>query len=456
MKKVLIASLAFPPLPLVGVYRVSKFCKYLPENGWKPYVLTEKIRDVRLEKDWALLKEIEEKTTIIRTTNFQPFYWWDNRRQNNPESKIKPSVNIKKPNEPAELQEAQLRVTPKNILKNSFQLLRKILTVPDARLTWIPQAILPGLRIIFREKIDIILSSSPPPTNHIMGYLLSIFSGRPHVVDYRDLWTQNGGYFMRNLPGYLQKYDTFLERKILKHCQGVVFATNTFRDKMMSKFGDTGISNKISVIYNGVDESNYLNIDMKPFKNDCFTINYFGNLYGFRNPSLFINALLEWFENNPEIKQKVKVNFWGAHSEEYITDTFRHDLKGVVSFIDRIPQQEVIQKMFQTDLLLLIQGLDPRIDDAIPTKLFEYMVTGKPILAFFPEGEAANILLEQKKHLIISHPDENKIVTFLKHQFDLWKNNPECRNIGGAIPTQFNRRNQTQQLSNFMENLIKS
>lgn len=450
MKKVLIVSLAFPPLPVVGVYRVSKFCKYFPEMGWQPYVLTEKVRDVKPEKDWATLKDIGDEIKITRTLNLQPFYWWDNR------PKKKQSIEARAPKDSSNVPETTLpRISLRRILKSGVRLLRNTLTVPDARMAWIPQALIPGLRLIRREKIDVVFSSSPNPTNHIMGYLLSKFTGRPHILDYRDLWTLNGGYFIRELPGFLQTLDAFIERTILNHCRGVVVATNTFRDNMLAGFKDVDLSGKITVIYNGVDETDYRSIDTEPPPNNKFTINYFGNLYSFRNPDLFLSPFAEWVNNNPDIRTKLKVDFWGSNSPEFLVNAFAHNLDDIISFNPRIPQKDVITKLFQTDLLLLIQGLDPRVNDAIPTKLFEYMATGKPILAFFPEGEAASILKEQEKHLAVSYPDDETIIAYLQRQFDLWKNNPGHRQVAVGIPARFNRRNQTKQLAEFINGLLE-
>ena len=454
MKKVLVISLAFPPVAVVGVYRVSKFCKYLPEMGFKPYVLTERIRK-NVEQDWATLKDIGDDVEIVRTLNLQPFYWWDNRSKTAaPRNLPKLAKSVPKSNNTL-VPEKSVRLSPRRIARRALRLLRQALTVPDARLPWIPQAFIPGLRLIYREKIDVIFSSSPSPTNHVMAHLLSRFSGRPHIVDYRDLWTVSGSYFSRNLPRLMRRWNTFWERRVLKHCRGVVVTTNTFRENLVAGFDDININDKITVIYNGVDEADYRDADTTVRKNDRFTVSYFGNLYGFRNPSQFIKALAKWIDLNPAVKNRVKVDFWGSCDEGYMLDMSKHHLDKVIAFNSRIPQREAMRKMLETDLLLLIQGTDPRANDAIPTKLFEYLATGKPILAFFPEGEAADILLEHGNHLVISRPDIDSIVAYLQRHFSLWENAPNSREVGVEIAPSFNRRYQTKQLAEFLNSVLR-
>jgi len=453
MKKVLIVSLAFPPLPVVGIYRMAKFCKYLPEMGWQPHVLTEKIRDVKVAKDWQALKDIGEKTNVVRTMNFQPFYWWANRPKREKVCKTQLHSPVVEQATPAKLQADSLTISIKKFIKNRLHLIEKILTVPDARLFWIPQAFLSGLRLIFREKIDVIFSSSPPPTNHILGYLLSVFSGRPHIIEYRDLWTLTGAYFMRNIPEFLQKYDKSWEKRILKHSSGVVVVTNTFKSKLVTGFPDI-ISDRIAVIYNGADKADFAGVDLPESKNEHFTISYFGNLYGFRDPTLFLKAFVVWLDENSSIKDKVRVNFWGSDSSDFLPNFEKYGLDKMVSFLPRIPQKKVISEMFRADLLLLIQGIDKRVADSIPTKLFEYIATGKPILAFFPEGEAADIISRRSDCLVISHTDIKKIVQYLQHRFEQWEKTSKPPKLSLNIRPEFSRRNQAKQLAEFFNNVI--
>lgn len=453
MKKVLLVSLAFPPLPVVGVSRVAKFCKYLPEMGFTPFALTEKIRK-ETQKDWHTLEDMGDGVHIVRTINFQPFYWWDYRGQD-PLKQATP-----KPTGQSEKKEivdtaSNSGFNLKRKISNALRFTRKVLTVPDARLSWIPQGVIPGFRLIQREKIDIIFSSSPHPTNHLMAHLLSKLTGRPHVMDYRDLWTLNGSYFMRNIPDFLKRFDTSIEKRILKHCKGIVVATNTFKNKLLKGFEELNLENKITVIFNGIDEADYSDDSISKPQNSKFQISYFGNLYGFRNPVEFIKAVARWIEKNPDVKDKIRVDFWGACDPAYLSDISKFHLENIISINTRISQKEAINKMFETDLLLLIQGVDPRISDSIPTKLFEYIAIGKPMLAFFPPGEAADIILEDAKHLVVTEPDTDKIVEYLQDQFDLYKNDEHIVNTKVQINPKFIRKNQTEQLANFFDNILE-
>ena len=284
MKKVLIISLAFPPITNVGVFRITKFCKYLPQAGWQPIVLTQKAREFYEGTDWAPLEEINKDIRIIRTSNIQPFYWWDHRSA---KKDIKNFASAAKVNHTA----TPSFIGIKKSLKNIVQIFRKMITVPDERMAWIPQAFLPGLWHVRKEKVDVIFSSSPSPTNHILGYLLSLFTGLPHVVDFRDLWTLNEVYSKRSLPQFLKKYDRFWEKIILKHSSHIIVVNRTLKRQLLEAYPKICM-NKIDYIYNGFDEDDFEKINYSKAKNGYFTIVYAGSLYGHRSPDFFFEALL--------------------------------------------------------------------------------------------------------------------------------------------------------------------
>jgi len=440
MKKVLLISLAFPPIPHVGGLRITKFCKFLPESGWAPVVLTQNVKEFYEGQDWTSMKDVPEHVKIIRTSNFQPFYWWDNRfKERNGQTR-------------SAVRSDQREVTSSSrpaYLKDAAGLLRKVLTVPDDRLAWIPQAILPGIKHIYKEHIDIILSSSPSPTNHILGYLLSIICSRPHVVDFRDLWTLNEAYQFRNLPDFLKAYDKFWEKIILKHAAKMIVVNNTLKDQLITENPDI-CDGKVEVIYNGFDVDDCPADFLKNKKNDKFTIVYAGNIYGHRSPAFFFQSLAKWIRRQEHLAKSVRIDFLGGGYSETLDNT----LKGIVEFHPRVRKDLALRAIFNSDLLLLIHGFDTLTASSTSTKLFEYLATGKPILAIMPPGEAADILNSSgNENLVVSSPDEEKVITFLNRQYDKWCKSETVNHNLSNTPAKFSRKYQSQQLAFLLNSL---
>lgn len=447
MKKVLMISLAFPPIPYVGVLRITKFCKYLPESGWQPSVLTQRVREFYEGKDWSPMEDINKDVSIIRTPNFQPFYWWDHRSIN--VDKAKSSSFSKAPPDVI-----SSRLSLKIMISNILRPLRKILTVPDDRLAWIPQAFLPAIKQIHREKIDVIFSSSPSVTNHILGYFLSLLTGRPHVVDFRDLWTLNEVYFERQLPGFLRQYDKLWEKAILKHSKRIIVVNQTLKKQLTNTY--PGICrNKVEVIYNGFDDEDIEQIGLPTLKNDQFTIVYAGSIYVHRSPVFFFEALSKWVHKNEAVRKKVKVDFYGGQYSNYHQKIIDLKLDSIVTFHHRVTKKEILQILFNADLLLLIHGFNKLAASSTSTKLFEYLSTGKPILAFMPESEAASILQRYKKRsIVVSTPDTKKVVGFLQKQFEVWDKVKRPIPCAIDIPPEFSRKNQAQKFGFVLDNIL--
>ena len=446
MKKALIISLAFPPIPNVGVFRITKFCKYLPQAGWQPSVLTQKAREFYEGTDWTPMEEISKDIRIIRTPNLQPFYWWDHRSaKNNKEYSVSSAR--------AAHAVISSSISIKKSLKSIIQIFRKMITVPDERMASIPQAFLPALKHIRKEKIDVIFSSSPSPTNHILGYLLSFFTGLPHVPDFRDLWTLNEVYSKRGLPQFLKKYDQFWEKMILNHSRRTIVVNRTLKRQLLEAYPEI-CKNKIDYIYNGFDEDDFKKIKYSEAKNDCFTIIYAGSVYGHRSPEFFFEALLNWVNNNDILHKKVRVIFYGSADTEYDKMIKELGLEKIVSFHPRVTKNEIMQILFNADLSLLIHGFSKLTASSTSTKLFEYMATGKPILAMMPESEASEILKKHTQSCVVSSPDIGKVVRFLDEQYKQWeKKKPASR--FGYIPPEFSRKGQAEKLGAIFDKVVQ-
>ena len=78
MKKVLIISYVFPPMAAVGGYRIIKFCKFLPQFGWQPVVLTVR-EGFNFAYDEQLLSQVDKSVRLYRSYNWEPLTWWDLR-----------------------------------------------------------------------------------------------------------------------------------------------------------------------------------------------------------------------------------------------------------------------------------------------------------------------------------------------------------------------------------------
>ncbi len=395
----------------MGMYRILKFCKYLLPLGIQPIVLTPQNPNT-MARDDSTLSLIPEGVQVIRTGTFEPF-----RIKKSSEKETTPST--------AKTESTPTTSQKSSILSSVKRRIRQYLSVPDSSYFWIWYGYQPGVRFVREEKIDVILSSSPPHSVHVLGSRIADKTGRPHVVDFRDLWTQNTSYNELNLPPNLRRRDRNFERKVLENAAAVTVNTATFKRQLLDN--NRFLKNEqIEVITNGVDPDDFQDLfsDNKP--NEKFTMLYTGSLYGqHRNPEFFFKAVRGWIESKPEIVSQIKIEFIGNWTPQFYGLIEKYNLSEIIDRKGWLPQKEALKATFAADLLLLFQGFDPALSAAIPRKLFEYMITNKTIMAFAPPGEIPDIIDEYRCGVCFSEPKPEPIINFLSKNFDEWKNRNE-------------------------------
>ncbi len=443
MKKVLIISYAFPPMAAVGVYRVIKFCKFLPQFGWQPVVLTVKT-GFNYAKDEALARDLDPELKVYRSRAWDPFMWWDRRG-------AAKSKSVEKP-DGAKKQEASAPPSPAagSGLK---RLIRQTLSTPDSSSLWIPFGTATGIRAVRKEGIDLVLSTSPPASAHVIGAQIAGLLRIPHVVDFRDLWTQNEAYDLLDRPSALKRVDSWVERKVLARSSAVTTASDKFSDSI--RLHNRGLDpGRVHTITNGLDADDFRGVKFPTEKNKRFTILHLGSLYGRRDPSFFFNAVKAFIEKCPEASSQCEIKFIGntPGAESFITDS---RVRAMISFTPHVPHHEVLTQLWAADLLLLILGFGDEVAGVIPAKLFEYIATGRPILALVPEGEAKQLIDRHSPGYCVTGPDIETAVGYLTDAYSKWQRADGAPQSALRIPEEFDRRAQSRKLAEIMNAATK-
>ena len=441
MKKVLIISYVFPPMAAVGGFRVVKACKFLPQFGWQPVVLT--VRDgFNYAYDEESLKQLDSSLPIYRSKYFSPIQWWD--------SKTQPTENS------TTVSSSQQNIKSEETTESFSAIIKKqiktMISIPDIHNIWIPFAVAEGLKAARKEKFDIILSTSPPATVHIIGTILSYLTGKPFVIDYRDLWTQNESYHNRNLPWLYKKIDRFYEKRAIKRASAIVSATTGFSDSLFEN-NSYKKQEQFQAVTNGVDADDFTDIKFPKSKNKKFIILHLGSLYGNRNPKFFFDVMQAWVSQNKEVKENCRVLFIG-NTPGYEKSLVGTEIESVVQFEKHIPQKQILPKLWESDLLLLILGFDKGGKNVMPAKLYEYICTKRPILGFLPEGMAADAIEKYNRGTAVTSENIEKAITFLELQYQNWKEQSEERISKFDLPAEYDRKEQNKKLAEILNKVL--
>ena len=246
MKKILIITYYWPPSGGAGVQRWLKFSKYLPEFGYTPIILTVDEKEASYAQlDYSLLQEVDPALQVHKTRTFEPYNLY---------RKLSKKKEI-----PYGGFSNQKKIT---LFERFSRMIRGNLFVPDPRRGWNRYALKKALDLISSEQIDVVVTSGPPHSTHLIGNRIKERTGIRWIADFRDPWTDI--YYYKELyhAGLATWFDKQLEKKVLSHADKIITVSEEVGKLLLKKIPGTG--EKIVVIPNGYDEADFENCNNRP------------------------------------------------------------------------------------------------------------------------------------------------------------------------------------------------
>ena len=361
MKKALIITYYWPPAGGPGVQRWLKFIKYLPEFGVEPVVYVPKNPHYPL-KDSSLEAEVSPNLTLLKNDIFEPYALAGLISKNNTK-KISSGIIPK--------EEKQ------GLLQKMMLFIRGNFFIPDARKFWIKPSVKYLNDYLQKNNIDTLITTGPPHSMHLIGLQLKEQLNIRWIADFRDPWTQIGYHDKLKLLPSARKTHERLEREVLQKADLLI--TTSFTTKAeFSKKTDT----PIEVITNGYD---YEKVEKKPM-DEKFSLAHIGSLLSGRNPENLWKALQELISENADFAKDFELKLVGAVGEPVLESIQKCGLEEHLNLQGYVSHSEALQLQRSAQLLLLIEIDSEETRGIIPGKLFEYMVSGRPILAVGPEN----------------------------------------------------------------------
>jgi glycosyltransferase involved in cell wall biosynthesis len=413
MKQVLYVAYHFPPQSgSSGLLRSLKFCRYLPESGWLPTVLSVKpIAYERVEQ--SLLIGIPPEVTVIRTLAL------DTRRH----------------------------LSVKNRYANWMAL-------PDRWVSWLLTAVPAGLFTIYRKRIDLIFTTFPIATAVLIGLILHRLTGKPWVVDFRDSMTEDDYPRDERTRRVYRK----IERRAIQHATLFLFTAASTVDMYLTRYPELR-PEKCVLLPNGYDEEDFAGLATLPVgpapTDRPLRLLHAGLIYPEeRDPRPFFEALSRLKTERKLDATNLQVNLRAAGDEEYFGKLLSEfHIEDLVLLSPPLPYQQALQEAASADALLLFQGVS--CNHQIPAKAYEYLRLRRPILALTThEGDTAALLRDVGGATIVNMYDPQAIYQSMLGFLDTLA----CGNhsLPDAEKTSnYARRNQAHQLSRYLSQIIK-
>lgn len=421
MKKVLIIAYYWPPAGGPGVQRWLKFVKYLPENGIEPHVYvpenpTYPITDIQLEK------EVSNKAIIIKKRIFEP-YGLASFFSKKSTQKISAGII------PNQRKQSLLQKLLLWIRGNAF--------IPDARVLWVKPSIKFLEKYIQENQIDTIITTGPPHSMHLIGLGLKQKLAVKWIADFRDPWTTIGYHNELKLSENSHKKHKDLESKVLNTADSILVTSATTKKEFHLL-----TQKPIHIITNGYDVEQIKKLPL----DEKFTLAHIGSFLSQRNPRILWKCLKEIIKENPSFKADFQLKLIGSISQEVLETIAEFRLESYVNNLGYVSHNEAVSQQRSSQVLLLIEINSELTKSIIPGKLFEYMVSERPILALGPEdSDFATIIKTTNTGVFHQYDEYDELKQTLLSFYEKYKKN--ALNVQAVGLQQYSRKNLTKELA---------
>lgn len=386
VKRALLIAYHYPPVQISsGVQRTLAFSRDLPEQGWEPLVLSAHPRAYEKISE-GQLKDIPADTVVQRA------WAWDTARH--------------------------LAVKGRYL---------DAMALPDRWVSWCPAAVIAGLNMIRKYKPQVIFSTYPIATAHLIALALHKITGIPWVADFRDSMTEDT--YPREARR--RKFFLWLERQVVKNCCKAIFTTPGAVKMYRERYPELP-EDRWTLIPNGYNEAIFTEVEslQRPVVSKAaaskadsntgtqpITLVHSGVLYpSERDPRAFFAAVASLKQLGKLSAESVQIILRATgHDGLYAPMLKEHNIDDIIRLEDGVEYRQALQEMLDADGLLIFQASN--CNHQIPAKLYEYFRAGKPIFALTDlEGDTGQTLLSAGIENIAPLDDKDA----LEHQLQVF------------------------------------
>lgn len=424
LRTVLIVVHDYPPIRSAGTERGLKFSQYLPEFGYRPVILTTG-RYGGLPDDAA--RDVHRAGDLTHSL-FAPL-----RRRKAAGVAAEDQVRI-------------ATVSNQSLLGR----LRDRAMIPDTKIGWRIPAVRVGKRLIAAHRPDIILSSSPPETAHLIAGDLARASGIPWVADLRDGWLFEPPAADLRAGGLRRWLEGRMERAMATRAATVVAVTDPIVEDLRERYA--GIIGRTATISNGYDAADFAGLTRQRTDDGLFRLTYTGAFSGSsqgRSAESLFAAVAQARGDDPATRLRVEIV--GPVSEQERSLAGQAGIADIVSFVPPVPRRAAYQHQIDADALLLVTA--PGIRSVATSKLYDYIGAGRPILALAEGNAAAETVSRFGLGVTVAPDDPQAIAAGLRELMrrhaagEAWPGFAEARR-------HFERRELTGELARLFDNIL--
>lgn len=437
MKRVLIISYYWPPTGGSGVQRWVKFAKYLPSEGWQPVIYTPENPE-QLAVDESLAAEVPEAAEVVKTRIIEPYELYKKLLRRSGHSKEAVEVN-------------PVNAQNKSLLQKAAMWVRGNLFRPDPRCLWIGPSVRFLKKYLSEHPVDLIVSTGPPQSMHMIGLRLSRETGLPWIADFRDPWTKIFYFKHLSMTPATERWHKKMEKKVLDEASAVV-AVSPLVQQEFQAMTDT----PVELITNGFDECDFSSEPCTQAYGGAsqeFTITHTGLFAADGNPTVLWDVLAEKCHADEAFRKLLRIKLIGKTDDQILKALKDRGLEESLINMGYQTHSIAVDQQRQASVLILPLRKEPEYRAVLPGKLFEYLASQRPILGIGqPDGAMAMIVNETGTGTVIDWNDKEGISQYIEQ---CWKRHLEGRlSSDGADLSRFTRRSLTRRMAGLFDKII--
>ena len=426
MKRVLVIAYYWPPSGGSGVQRWVKFCKYLPQEGWQPVVFAPENADYP-SLDPSLEADLPKDLEVLRGRIWEPYAAY---------RKLLGGKN-------ASTQVTEISSGKKTWKQRLSLWIRANLFVPDPRVGWVKPSVKTLKAYLTEHPVDVIVTTGPPHSVHLIGLQLHKALGTPWIPDFRDPWSRM--YYLKYLPMTEKTWNKLRrqEQTVLDSCSTVLTCTPLVQEEFQAQ-----THTPVACITNGFDEADFAE-RLLPRWDGHFNITHTGLFAADGNPLALWKVLGILAASEPGFREDLRIRLVGKVDKEILESIKAAGLSANVVALGPQNHATAILEQRAATILLLPMRNDAQYRPILPGKLFEYLAARRPILGIGQEdGAMARVLFSAKAGITADWEDTAPMRAFLANA---WRQHCE-----GGVPatngdiSPYTRRNLTHSLAQLL------
>jgi hypothetical protein len=357
MRKILMIAFHYPPFRgSSGIQRTLKFSRHLPDYGWQPIILTAR-PSAYPQTGSDLLTDIPTAVPVKRAFSLD---------------------------------------TARHLSVRGAHL--RWMALPDRWISWWIGAVPAGLRLIRKYRPEVIWSTYPIATAHLIGLTLHRLTGVPWIADFRDPMTDTDPMTGIEYPldPAVRRVNRWIERPTVRYCTQAVFTTPSTLNMYAERY-PTLPPSRWAIIANGYDEEDFLAAEriapLRASSHSPTVLVHSGALYPTaRDPHTFFDAVVGLHRAGKICPSTLKIILRASGDEDYYRRHLQQKgIDNIVVLEPPLPYREALGEMLAADGLLIFQASN--CNWQIPAKLYEYLRARRPIFALTdPAGDTARVL----------------------------------------------------------------